>query len=461
MKNWKAILFPFILFATLTGAMIDPNAGGGGGCAGAPVRQDPGAQEVQALRDNSGSTPQDTVRNMDQLLRQRSAQKAQTDVPARDAGTTRTLAASTMEAHSAAEYVLGRYRDNGWYVQDYGTYLTAQQIKTFFVSKLQITISPALAEGSVDVQCVASGNGIGITARGPQENDILNNIAETLTARKGAALKTSDEPQEQAALAVASDVDKIGKFTEKDREDDFAVVVGIEKYQNIPKADYAERDAQTMKKYFEALGVPEENIILLTGDKAGKNGLTKYLEEWLPKNVTADSRVYFYYSGHGAPNPADSTAYLVPWDGDPSYLPSTAYPVTRLYEKLAALKAKQVIVMLDSCFSGAGGRSVIAQGARPLVNVVTTVVPTSSRITVLSASSGDQISGTINAQAHGMFTYYLLKGLKGAADPDDSGHVSLDALYTYVKKSVQKAAHRDNREQTPELHGANPELRLY
>src|SRR5208282_423170 len=131
-----------------------------------------------------------------------------------------------------------------------------------------------------------------------------------------------------------------------------------------------------------------------------------------------------YYSGHGAPDPADSTAYLVPWDGDASYLKPSAYPVSRLYEKLAALKAKQVIVMLDSCFSGAGGRSVIAKGARPLVNVVHTAVPQDSQITVLAASSGDQISGTIDDQGHGMFTYYLLKGLKGEADPDDTGHVS-------------------------------------
>jgi uncharacterized caspase-like protein len=216
-----------------------------------------------------------------------------------------------------------------------------------------------------------------------------------------------------------------------------------------------------MKKYFMAMGVPEENVVLLTGDKATRTGLAKYLEEWLPRNVTADSRVYFYYSGHGAPDPADSTAYLVPWDGDASYLKTSAYPVSRLYEKLGALKAKQVIVMLDSCFSGAGGRSVIAKGARPLVNVVHAEVPQDSHLTVLSASSGDQISGTIDEQGHGMFTYYLLKGLKGEADPNDTGHVSLNALYSYVKKSVERSAHRDNRDQTPELHSSDPGLKLY
>ncbi len=291
-----------------------------------------------------------------------------------------------------------------------------------------------------------------------QTRDESQDQDETQNARKPRRQADEDAP---APRVAASDVDKIGKFTEKEHVDDFALVVGIEKYQNVPKADYAEHDAQTMKKYFEAMGVPEENVILLTGDKATRTGLAKYLEEWLPKNVTADSRVYFYYSGHGAPDPADSTAYLVPWDGDASYLKTSAYPVSRLYEKLAALKAKQVIVMLDSCFSGAGGRSVIAKGARPLVNVVNTAVPEDSHLTVLAASSGDQISGTIDEQGHGMFTYFVLKGLKGEADPEDTGHVSLDALYTYVKKSVSRAAHRDNRDQTPELHSANPALKLY
>jgi uncharacterized caspase-like protein len=121
-----------------------------------------------------------------------------------------------------------------------------------------------------------------------------------------------------------------------------------------------------------------------------------------------------------------------------------------LYEKLGALKAKRVIVALDSCFSGAGGRSVLAKGARPLVAKVDLGNRDSDKVTTLTASGADQISGTIEAEGHGAFTYFLLKGLNGAA-ADDGGHVTLAALFKYLKPKVQDEAHRHEREQTPQF----------
>ena len=67
-----------------------------------------------------------------------------------------------------------------------------------------------------------------------------------------------------------------------------------------------------------------------------------------------------YLSGHGAPDPKSGAAYIVPWDGDPNFLETTAYPVSRLYQKLGALKAREIVVALDSCFSGAN----LARGRR-------------------------------------------------------------------------------------------------
>ena len=274
-------------------------------------------------------------------------------------------------------------------------------------------------------------------------------------------------PAPPAASSVAaapdqrlSDVDSFEGRAKRQRPDDFALVVGIEGYQNIPAADFAERDARTVSKYLQKLGVPEENVILLTGQRATRTGLAKYLEEWLPHNVTENSRVYFYYSGHGAPDPKDGTSYLVPWDGDPSFLKTSAYPVSRVYKQLGGLKAKEAIVLLDACFSGAGGRSVIAKGSRPLVTMVE-APPSDAKVAVLAASSGDEITGSLDEQAHGLFTYYLLKGIQGAADAGRTGHVSMDQLYSYVKKSVEKAARRQNRDQTPQLFTSDPALKLY
>lgn len=245
--------------------------------------------------------------------------------------------------------------------------------------------------------------------------------------------------------AVSSDVDKPAYQAPED-PDAFAVVVGVESYSELPKATYAERDAQAVKRHLLASGFPERNVILLTGQRAVRSSLKKYLETWLPRNVGEKSRVFFYFSGHGSPDPSTGAAYLVPWDGDPSFLDDTAYPVKTLYETLGRLKAREVVVALDACFSGAGGRSVLPAGARPLVAKAKAEAP-SGKLVVFAAAQSDQITNVLDDQGHGIFTYYFLKGLNdGAVEPS--------ALYQYLKPRVQDAARRQNREQTPALIGS-------
>jgi len=254
---------------------------------------------------------------------------------------------------------------------------------------------------------------------------------------------------------IVSDIDTPG-FKHRDDPKNFAVVIGVEDYRNLPKADYAGRDAQAVHAHLRAAGYPERNIIQLRDQRATISDMKKYIEEWLPKNIHSDSTLFFYFSGHGAPNPVTGEAYLVPWDGDAKFLTTTGYPLKKLYASLSGLKAKRIFVALDACFSGAGGRSVLAKGARPLVMKVETGLKPSSRLTLLTAASGDEITGTLESQGHGLFTYFLLKGLNGAAK-DRRGRVTVQGVYDYLKPKVQDEARRDNREQSPVIAGPSRE----
>ncbi|MBI2789396.1 MAG: caspase family protein [Elusimicrobia bacterium] len=251
---------------------------------------------------------------------------------------------------------------------------------------------------------------------------------------------------------VSSDVD-VPSRRGAERPDDFALVIGIEDYQSLPKADYGARDAQTVRKHFESLGVPARNIISLEGSQATGSKLKSYLQQWLPRNVKPESTVFVYYSGHGAPDPENGDAYLVPWDADPMFLTTSAYPLKQFYSELAKLKAKRVVVALDACFSGSGGRSVLAKGARPLVAKVDESVPSAANLTVLAAASGAEITGSLDEQGHGIFTYHLLKGLQGGA-------ATPRGLYDYLKPRVQDDARRQNREQSPTLAGSGADAKF-
>ena len=245
-----------------------------------------------------------------------------------------------------------------------------------------------------------------------------------------------------------------------ERPQDYAVVVGVGRYERLPPADFAEDDARDAAAMMTALGVPEENIVTLAGPRATMTEVVKYVEEWLPSRVGADSRVYFYYSGHGAPNVADGVPYLMPWDADASFVKSTGLPLERVYAALGKLPAKEVIAMIDACFSGAGGRSVLAPGTRPLVPVrAPSRVP--PNISILTASGSDEIAGSAPERRHGLFTYYMLRGLEGEADAAGTGHVSLKQLHAYVRKHVILDARAQDREQTPTLTSPNPGLKLY
>jgi ankyrin repeat protein len=261
----------------------------------------------------------------------------------------------------------------------------------------------------------------------------------------------------QQMLAVkrhTSDVDK-PKFATPENPNSFAVIIGVEKYTNLPAAEFAERDADAVRSNLMAMGYPARNIYFLNGQQATRAKIDQSLNTWLPKRVSDKSTVFFYYSGHGAPDPKTNQAYLVPVDGDAEDLDSTAYPLKQLYAKVGGLKARHVIVALDSCFSGAGGRSVIAKGTRPLVSTIDLGGLPSNAI-ALTASDKSEISGTIEEQGHGAFTYYMLKGLAGAAK-NDSGAITVQSLYDYLAPKVEDAARLHNRDQTPQLLPAGSE----
>jgi hypothetical protein len=289
--------------------------------------------------------------------------------------------------------------------------------------------------------------------------EVLMKIASLSMRKPGTPSEAPERVQrkqeESAAMATAeaihSDVDT-PSFRLPVRPDDWALVVGIETYQKkLPKADFAERDAAAVREHLIALGVPEQNVILLSGPDATQSVLKSYLKEYLPKNVTPHSRVFFFFSGHGAPDPDTGQAYLVPWEAEPQFIKTQGFPLQELYHDLAQLKAGQVLIAMDSCFSGAGGRSVLQKGARPLVNVKSEASAVAPNMAVLAATQSDQITGSLDKQGHGLFTYYLLSGLNASKR-------DVQSLYDFIKPNVEKMARRQNNIQVPVFEGFNLEL---
>lgn len=283
-------------------------------------------------------------------------------------------------------------------------------------------------------------------------DDSLLAFKRSFLAAGGVVPEAAAAPAASAPRPIESDVDAVPAPVRRPDRRSFAVVIGIEQYrQSLPRADFAERDARAVTEYLKALGYPDENVVALLSEHAAKSDLEKYLEQWLPANAREGSSVFVYYSGHGAPNAVSGDAFLVPYDGDPAFIEATGFPLGRLYADLGRLPSREILVAVDSCFSGAGGRSVLAKGARPLVTrLKAEAVP--AKVTVLAASAAEQVSGSYDEQGHGLFTYFLLKGIKERAGLRVDGTLDFPALYEYLRPRVQAVAReKSHSEQTPRL----------
>ena len=235
----------------------------------------------------------------------------------------------------------------------------------------------------------------------------------------------------------------------------WGLVIGIENYANLPSVDYAKKDALLVRDYFtKILGIPQENLILLSDEKATKSAITGNIKEHLPKNLEKDSTLYIYFAGHGAPDIDKGDAYLIPYDGDMRYITQSGYKLKDFYQDISSLDINRTYVFLDSCFSGssARGEKMLLAGARPALIHVEDVAVASDKVISLTASKGGQISNSYKEMEHGLFTYYLLSGLRGLADTNNDGWIGVGELYTYIKAQVNQKARRKGVEQLPSLN---------
>jgi uncharacterized caspase-like protein len=227
------------------------------------------------------------------------------------------------------------------------------------------------------------------------------------------------------------------------------LIVGVEAYRDIPAATGARGDAMNFARLArETLGLTDLHTHVALDDHATRSDVLGGIS-WLASSVPAGGRAYFYFSGHGAPA-ADQSTYLMPYDGNAMSVMDSGIAMSDVLARLGATKGREVLAIVDSCFSGAGGRSVLPHGARPLMHVRDARV--TPRLALFTASAGDEISGNAPGQSGGLFTKFVTAGVgTGQADLDGDGQISLQELSDWVGTRVSRDAKTENREQHPKL----------
>ncbi len=257
-----------------------------------------------------------------------------------------------------------------------------------------------------------------------------------------------------------SDVDQNIPVINSDGSNTLAIILGIEEYKYAPKVDFAANDARSFYKYCKSMfGIPESNIYLKINDGATAGEFRKIFAEdgWIARRIqNEETKVLIYYSGHGAPDLKSKKGYLIPHDIDPNYA-STGVSLDDIYSSLAKLEAGEITLFLDACFSGESrSHEMLVAGIRPISIKVKNPILTSTNLSVFTASTGDQYSTSYPVKQHGLFTYFLLKGLKGDAKGNDS-RIELNELHDYLSSNVSRTAGYLDKEQNPTFIGSNPD----
>ncbi len=245
----------------------------------------------------------------------------------------------------------------------------------------------------------------------------------------------------------------------------YAVVIGIDHYRgSIPALRTAVNDARRLGELL-ATDHGYDVTAVLDADATHAN-ITSLLKTTLPAKVGADDRVLFYFAGHGVARDGDDgpAGYLLPVDaqrGDEM----TYLDMPLVHDALLALPCRHMLIVLDSCFSGAFRWS----GTRSFEDDVSVVhqekydryVHDAAWQVITSAAQDqraiDQLSsGALGSRdgdgAHSPFALALFDGLAGAGDivpRGGDGLVTANELFVFLDQTLASAAIAAGKSQTP------------
>lgn len=222
----------------------------------------------------------------------------------------------------------------------------------------------------------------------------------------------------------------------------YALIVGASRYDHFESLKYTDDDAYRIYAFLkspEGGAVPEDHIRILIDESAVAENIYKGLDDIIAK-AGKDDLVLIYLAGHGL------QGFYVPTDSD-GYRNRVEYDVIK--ERLSLCQARQKLVIADACYAG----SLLAAKSPMFESVdlfYKKLLASGGGTAFLLSSKSEEFSLESQGLRQGVFSHYLIEGLKGEADTNKDKLVSLEELYTFVYSNVREYS---GNLQTPVLAG--------
>jgi Caspase domain len=269
---------------------------------------------------------------------------------------------------------------------------------------------------------------------GPGAFEMVAGEGETLYLRKASPQPDPGSRQPPAGVGpggASSDIPLTFKtIYTKGYAKSWAVLIGINEYQQWPKLRYAVNDAQSVETLVRKLGFDE--VITVLDKEATQQRILRVLGDELYAKTQDNDRVFIFFAGHGQTQDlpgGGKDGYIIPVDGDLNNYYSTAISMQQLQRLADRIRAKHMFYAMDACFSG-----LLLQLRGEALNeppVELTTVP--ARQVLTAGAEGEKV---VESSGHGLFTKSLLSGLAGAADLNGDGRITASELYQYITPQV-------------------------
>lgn len=254
----------------------------------------------------------------------------------------------------------------------------------------------------------------------------------------------------------------------------FAAIIGVSRYQfhdaGLNDLQYADADARSVRDFLlqpNAGGFKASDIIYMENTGATTDAVRDALMRFLPKAAPNDL-VFIYVASHGSPDPFEpQKLYFLLNDTKVANMPNTGLGMVELQELLDHIvRAQRVVVFIDACHSAgvAGTRLVTGRQLERLENNVFNLYAAKlyreTGRAILTSSDVNEVSeeGASWGGGHGIFTWSLLEGLRGAADANSDHVVTAGELFNYVSGRVRKET--NGRQNPRALSGMNKDFPL-
>ena len=243
----------------------------------------------------------------------------------------------------------------------------------------------------------------------------------------------------------------------------YALLVGVSKYAKPELSlQFADSDASVFSQLLESPrggGLSPENVLLLTDEKATTAAVRQGFQDFLRRRATKNDTVIILIASHGTVEiPGSKSAFILTYDSDPQDLKSTALPMTEVQDLFNEQLAKvgRVLLFVDVCKSGTIGTihsTSVNADVENFKNVEGDLLGLMAGRRRELSFEGPEFGG-----GHGAFSYFVMKGLEGAADENGDGIVDGNELIRYVINQVPKAT--ADKQHPTDISPGNVDIKL-